>query len=893
MTEGKADQKKEESEVRTFPVPFALEEIKKNSILNKNTFHKPSKETINEKAYKQSVKDERLNSSRMQLKPKDTDLKKLLLLYQNRQFDEAEKIAISLSERFPSHPFPWKVLGALLKQTGRVIESLIPTQKSIQLAPQDASAHFNLGNTLQALGRWEEAKQSYKKAIDFKPDYAEAHFNLGITLQALSLLKEAEQSYKKAIGLKPDFIEAHSNLGVTLQELGRWEEAKQSYKKAIDFKPDYAEAHFNLGVTLQELGKWEEAEQSYKNAIAFKHGYAEAYFNLGNTLKALGRLEEAEQSYKNAIDFKPDFVVAHSNLGVTLQELGRLEEAEQSYKNSIALKPSYAEAHSNLGVTLQELGRWEDAKQSYKNAIALRPNYTEAHFNLGNTLKALNKLEEAEQSYKKAIALKSGYAEAHSNLGVTLQGLGRLEEAEQSYKKAIALRPNFAEALSNLGITLQGLGRLEEAEQSYKKAIALKSGYAEAHSNLGVTLQGLGRLEEAEQSYKKAIALRPNFAEAQSNLGNTLQELGRFEEYVSSNQQAYANRTGIHPVGDESLSPAITSVFFEITNQCNFHCKFCPSDDQKRLLGYMDLDLVKQLYEETANKNLASVVYLHLMGEPTLHPKLIEILKFGSLKNVKTNLTTNISTLGSKNISKILDSLYGTITASHMTPTEETYHIRGAIGVTWEKYISNLRSLVREYMKRLAEGNTTKNDIDIRVMVTQNTASNVSIIETSKEAGVILKEWNIFVAEVEHELGMTPFARKDHNAADLVRGNNHSSTSYLLQQGIRLTFWKAFTFANTRVNDDVNLKPTKKSSYCSHPFTDVGVLWNGDVTLCCLDHDGQLKVGNVKESSIEAVIQSDKAQKLRASMLGEYPLPSICQTCQERPVKNEKTQNKI
>ena len=825
VTEGKADQKKEESEVRTFPVPFALEEIKKNSILNKNTFHKPSKETINEKAYKQSVKDERLNSSRMQLKPKDTDLKKLLLLYQNRQFDEAEKIAISLSERFPSHPFPWKVLGALLKQTGRVIESLIPTQKSIQLAPQDASAHFNLGNTLQALGRWEEAKQSYKKAIDFKPDYAEAHFNLGITLQALSLLKEAEQSYKKAIGLKPDFIEAHSNLGVTLQELGRWEEAKQSYKKAIDFKPDYAEAHFNLGVTLQELGKWEEAEQSYKNAIAFKHGYAEAYFNLGNTLKALGRLEEAEQSYKNAIDFKPDFVVAHSNLGVTLQELGRLEEAEQSYKNSIALKPSYAEAHSNLGVTLQELGRWEDAKQSYKNAIALRPNYTEAHFNLGNTLKALNKLE--------------------------------------------------------------------EAEQSYKKAIALKSGYAEAHSNLGVTLQGLGRLEEAEQSYKKAIALRPNFAEAQSNLGNTLQELGRFEEYVSSNQQAYANRTGIHPVGDESLSPAITSVFFEITNQCNFHCKFCPSDDQKRLLGYMDLDLVKQLYEETANKNLASVVYLHLMGEPTLHPKLIEILKFGSLKNVKTNLTTNISTLGSKNISKILDSLYGTITASHMTPTEETYHIRGAIGVTWEKYISNLRSLVREYMKRLAEGNTTKNDIDIRVMVTQNTASNVSIIETSKEAGVILKEWNIFVAEVEHELGMTPFARKDHNAADLVRGNNHSSTSYLLQQGIRLTFWKAFTFANTRVNDDVNLKPTKKSSYCSHPFTDVGVLWNGDVTLCCLDHDGQLKVGNVKESSIEAVIQSDKAQKLRASMLGEYPLPSICQTCQERPVKNEKTQNKI
>ena len=68
----------------------------------------------------------------------------------------------------------------------------------------------------------------------------------------------------------------------------------------------------------------------------------------------------------------------------------------------------------------------------------------------------------------------------------------------------------------------------------------------------------------------------------------------------------------------------------------------------------MDLDLVKQLYEENADKNFANEVHLHLMGEPTLHPELIEILKFGSIKNVHSNLTTNISTLGAKNISKIL-----------------------------------------------------------------------------------------------------------------------------------------------------------------------------------------------------------------------------------------------
>ena len=66
----------------------------------------------------------------------------------------------------------------------------------------------------------------------------------------------------------------------------------------------------------------------------------------------------------------------------------------------------------------------------------------------------------------------------------------------------------------------------------------------------------------------------------------------------------------------------------------------------------MDLELVKQLYEENADKRIADIVNLHLMGEPTLHPELIEILKFGASKNIKTDLVTNISTLVGINIPK-------------------------------------------------------------------------------------------------------------------------------------------------------------------------------------------------------------------------------------------------
>ena len=85
--------------------------------------------------------------------------------------------------------------------------------------------------------------------------------------------------------------------------------------------------------------------------------------------------------------------------------------------------------------------------------------------------------------------------------------------------------------------------------------------------------------------------------------------------------------------------------------------------------------------------------------------------------------------------------------------------------------------------------------------------------------------------------------------------------------------------------DEFELEAREEVAYCQHPFTDVGVLWNGDVTLCCLDHDGQLKVGNINTSSIEEIITSAQAKKLRGSMLGYHPLPSICQTCQSKPIK--------
>ena len=186
-------------------------------------------------------------------KPSDQQINSLIKLYQDRQYVDAEKLSLSITEEFPKHQFAWKVLGAILKQKGRISESLVVCQKSVQLDPQDAEAYYNLGIIFRDLGKLEEAETSYRKAIALKADYAEAHSNLGVIFKKLEKLNEAEASYRKAIELKPEYALAHNNLGSILKEQGRLDEACFAYIQAINLNPNFTDAYENLGIAIKNL----------------------------------------------------------------------------------------------------------------------------------------------------------------------------------------------------------------------------------------------------------------------------------------------------------------------------------------------------------------------------------------------------------------------------------------------------------------------------------------------------------------------------------------------------------------------------------------------------------------------------------------------------------------
>ena len=109
----------------------------------------------------------------------------MLFSNENGNFHIAITLSKALTKKFPSCVVVWKVLAASLFRNGAKVEALKANKKALELAPQDAEIHNNLGTTLIELDRFDEAETSFRKAIKFKHDFPEANNGLGIALRGL------------------------------------------------------------------------------------------------------------------------------------------------------------------------------------------------------------------------------------------------------------------------------------------------------------------------------------------------------------------------------------------------------------------------------------------------------------------------------------------------------------------------------------------------------------------------------------------------------------------------------------------------------------------------------------------------------------------------------------
>ena len=148
---------------------------------------------------------------------------------------------------------------------------------------------------------WRDLITLLTYALQVNPQSAMSHNNLGLTFAKEGRLDAARTSFQTAVQLRPDLPEAHYNLGKIFTMMGKFDDAIAHHNTALYYRPGWAAAHNNLGVTLSAQGQHDAALAQYATALLLKPGWSEVYYNIGNIFSQQGRITEAVSAYRAAL----------------------------------------------------------------------------------------------------------------------------------------------------------------------------------------------------------------------------------------------------------------------------------------------------------------------------------------------------------------------------------------------------------------------------------------------------------------------------------------------------------------------------------------------------------------------------------------------------------------
>ena len=260
---------------------------------------------------------------------------------------------------------------------GRWLTQPSPIEKG-SWATKLAQAHYNLAIDLARAGRTDEAAVQYRETLQLNPDQADAHNNLGVLLlNQPGQLDEAIEHFKRVLTIDPQAATSHVSLGLTLARQGKIADGEKHFWEAVRIEPKYGDAHFHLGAALDHQGKVKEALSHYRKSLAANPGSADAHFRIGAILAGQGQAEAAIRHAREALQINPDHIEALHALAWTLatgEEVQR-QEAEEAVRLARRACELTNQQHplmlDTLAIAYAAAGRFEEAVASAEQALQL------------------------------------------------------------------------------------------------------------------------------------------------------------------------------------------------------------------------------------------------------------------------------------------------------------------------------------------------------------------------------------------------------------------------------------------------------------------------------------------------------------------------------------------
>ena len=331
--------------------------------------------------------------------------------------------------------------------------------------------------------------------------------------------------------------------------------------------------------------------------------------------------------------------------------------------------------------------------------------------------------------------------------------------------------------------------------------------------------------------------------------------------------------------------------FVELTNVCNFRCSFCPESIMTREKGFMDFALAKKIMDDIAQMRykrphlrqvveLRYPVALHLMGEPLLYPYLFEVIEYAKTKGIELILFTNGGLLTEQSIDRLIELELRFLVLSLQTPSRELFSLRDA-PIPYEAYLETIRKVI----KRKVERGALYPRIEVHFLNTKLTRpKGIRVIDDNRQTKEVALSWLDFAHQLAREFHIVPKNSSSHDLEHLL--DLRGGEEYLeILEGVNLVFKGTTTFANYLLEPGIEIIGAEKG-YCpvDAPYKQLGILWNGDCTCCCLDFDGRINIGNAAQESLEDIWFGAKIERIRRAMNKGVLIEPLCQRCRGTPL---------
>ncbi|MBQ0056548.1 MAG: radical SAM protein [Bacteroidales bacterium] len=266
----------------------------------------------------------------------------------------------------------------------------------------------------------------------------------------------------------------------------------------------------------------------------------------------------------------------------------------------------------------------------------------------------------------------------------------------------------------------------------------------------------------------------------------------------------------------------IDRCYLEITNVCNLDCIFCPKTKrQKRLMSPDEFEAITDRIQGQVR-----FLYFHLMGEPMLHPHLDDFIRSARDKGFIPVLTTNgtLISKGLKNLPhKIQISLH-----SH-------------------------------------EGNQTGNSLSDYLRCIMTFAVDAAAHGTI----VVLRLWNQGGYDRQNDEILNILSDFVPSESWIQRYDGWKLADHLYLEYDQMFEWP----------DEAHALTGEDEVFCYALRNQIGILADGTVVPCCLDHDGSIPLGNIFSQTLDGILSGQMARQLYDGFSRHTAVAPLCQRC--------------